>query len=170
MGTWDNCDDADITEAVRIHKRRVGRNLLRFFAQREIPADSWSYAKATSNESQTHYTHLIWFFRALDAAEFGWFIVGRRGKETRFKWRYAPTTILQMIQERAAEKTEHSDTAAEKEGAPFASAADPANIEMLEHSFRLRGDLLIKLSLPASFTKAEAGRLAMFVNSLPLDG
>jgi hypothetical protein len=39
---------------------------------------------------------------------------------------------------------------------------------IVTYSFRLRGDLDVTLELPADLTEREAGRLAGFIETLPL--
>ena len=38
---------------------------------------------------------------------------------------------------------------------------------MVEHPYRLRKDLDVRLALPADLTRVEAGRLAAFIQTLP---
>ena len=45
--------------------------------------------------------------------------------------------------------------------------ADKHAGDTLEHSYQLRKDLTLKLSLPADLTDKEASRLALFIQSLP---
>jgi hypothetical protein len=50
-----------------------------------------------------------------------------------------------------------------------ASSSEPQNEGLLEHPYRLRKNLDLRLRLPSDLTKAEAARLAAFVQTLPFD-
>ncbi|MEX2672032.1 MAG: hypothetical protein WD294_07980 [Phycisphaeraceae bacterium] len=100
---------------------------------------------------------VISFYREVEAAGCGRFVVGRKGHESRFDWHVSLASVGQV----AAGETEEFESVDEIEG-------DEASEEMLlRHRFRLRPDLELSLDLPANLTSAEANRLAGFLQSLP---
>lgn len=96
----------------------------------------------------------------------GTYITGRKGGETRFVFDYSSRSLqssakqgkpVQPIDDRAAEydaKDEEQEVSQD---------------DLLEHSFNLRSDFVVRLILPRDFTSKEAIRLSTFINSLPLD-
>lgn len=89
----------------------------------------------------------------------GTFLAGRRGYESRFEWAGASRSIGQVA---AGEDTPI-------EANPTADVGDESADELIEHTFRLRPDLSVRLSLPQDLDSVESQRLAVFIRSLPFD-
>ena len=89
---------------------------------------------------------------------FGWgtFIVGRRGHESRFR---VHEPARKALNDNNAEPIDDSKKA-------FLKSIVSKGITV--HSFQLREETKISLSLPTDLTDREADRLASFIKSLPL--
>lgn len=98
-------------------------------------------------------------FRFLQQIGVGALIVGRRGKQTRFKWA-DDTTMLEVA--RAAV----GDTSVEDETTPAVAKESVATLT-IAHQFVIRPGTLLRLDLPVDFSLEEAERLATFIRALP---
>lgn len=131
--------------------RRPGplRKLLGWLAALE-PEDGAAELRVddVAARSGLHRDHVIAAFKALEAAGAGAFLHGRRGRASRF--RPADPTLV-----RAARR--------------LVPAAAPAAPALVPHAFRLRSDVTVTLPLPSDLSAVEARRLAVFVQTLPLD-
>jgi hypothetical protein len=99
-------------------------------------------------------------FRALEDAECGRYVEGRRGWPSRFVWGVKSLLV-------AGAATGGEDPAeVEIDEEPDIETTDD---EMLEHTFWLRPELSVVLELPADLTASEANRLSQFVSSLSFE-
>ena len=96
--------------------------------------------------------------RSWEKHRWGKFIVGRRGSETRFQISPAATKALKGM---APPPTTAVTSRTSKSPAP----AKPI---FVDHLFKLRPDLELKLNLPTDLTDREASRIARFVETVPL--
>ncbi len=96
-------------------------------------------------------SRVLHLFRDLESIGCGRLVVGRRGHRSRF--RPGPHDLGRVARRALA-------------GAP---AADRGS-SLITHSYRLRPDQSVELSLPRDLTAAEADRLASFVRTLPFSG
>lgn len=101
------------------------------------------------------------FFKALDAKGFGQFVVGRRGRSSRFVF---SSVSMKAI---ASYACQHDETAGDAEEEAAGGACESG--ELLSHTFNLRPGLSIDFCLPADLKKNEADRLARFIHTLPFD-
>jgi hypothetical protein len=145
------------------------------------------FSKFANNMGSTKIDQLLWtlsneqnpptrwevikFFQKLQELGCGSLIVGRRGKKTRFTW---SSNLTDVSKAAAGEdiKIGAVPTAAEAEQAEDEAAngeLESGGDDLVDHSFRLRRDLNVRLRLPASLTNAEAARLAAFIQTLPFD-
>jgi hypothetical protein len=109
-------------------------------------------------EGELDRRDVITVLQKLDQAGCGKFVIGRRGQKSRFQWR-----VPMMDVGRAA--------AARGDGADPEQAIDGSEpvrggLSWLDHEYRLRPDLIVKLSLPQDLTALEAARLSDFVKTL----
>ncbi len=97
---------------------------------------------------------VVKLFRELGELNYGRFVVGRRGGESRFVWSANPIEV---------------GKAAQGEDLAITSLPEPetADVEMVMHQFNLRPGMPVKLELPADFTEKEADRLSQFLRALP---
>ncbi len=95
-------------------------------------------------------------FRKLEEAECGRYVPGRRGWESRFEW-----TVKSIEVANAAKGKGPLE--------PSSPGDNPGDVEMIEHTFVLRPDLVISVDLPDDLTNSEAARLAAFVGALSFD-
>jgi len=107
---------------------------------------------------------VIQFFRKLQELGCGRFVQGRRGKKTRFVWGVKLTDVSHVA---AGQNIKIGAVPAATEVEEIAGG-EPVN-DFVEHPFRLRKDMNVRLSLPSDLTAAEASRLAAFIQTLPFD-
>lgn len=105
---------------------------------------------------------IVEIFRRLEEIGCGVFVVGRRGGASRFQWAVGLTEVGRFA---AGEKVEVELIGAEGEG----DADDDDGAELREHRYWIRSDLEVRLALPPDLTPAEAGRLADFIRTLPIN-
>ena len=117
-------------------------------------------------------------------------LAGRGSKQSRFRWRYAMYSVAQVAlgQALALEVLpwDEDDAAQADDSHDFSSGADPIYIRpvgpaagaapapavpvsrswLIKHTYPLRPELLVPLSLPQDLTAQEAERLAAFIRAL----
>ena len=98
----------------------------------------------------------------------GTYKTGRKGGETRFEFDYSSRSLQDaakrgMLVRPIDEKAVDSDEEDDKENS--GSTMSP----ILEHSFNLRSDFVVRIKLPQDFSSKEAARISAFINSLPLN-
>ena len=128
-------------------------------------------------------------FDQLEGLDCGKVIVGRRRFKTRFKWSHKPSTLQSDLQEEdfcsAQEEAFYSakepdanarkrrvlsnptDAAAALRGARRLDVGRRLGGERVVHTFPLRYDWGVDISVPADVTREELVRLAEFVRLLP---
>jgi hypothetical protein len=145
---------------------------MKYLQNLEISPGDTTFAEDIANNVGLVYPELMELFRELYKIGVGWFAVGRRGKRTRFVWRYAPHQVIALIKSSPSETKipiapdEEQVEAAQEEVEEGVQASEE---QTFEHIFRLRNYLSVTLQLPADLTKSEAARLARFVTSLPFE-
>lgn len=103
-------------------------------------------------------------FRQLQAQGEGYLRLGRHGHPTRFYFRSAaPGRDGQGARPPAAAAIVAAKT---PPAARDSDAVAPA--ELVEHLYQLRPDLRLTIRLPGDLSDREAGRLARFIETLPL--
>ncbi len=157
--------------------------LKRFYKDDKIAKIIFDHlAKFVNNMSTTNLDQLLWrlsdaeknppsrseairFFRRLEQLECGRLVEGRRGKRTRFVW---DSNLTDVAHAAAGQDVKIGDAPmpGNTEAAPD---SESQNEGLLEHPYRLRKNLDLRLRLPSDLTKAEAARLAAFVQTLPFD-
>ena len=110
-------------------------------------------------------------FRKLQSEGEGFLRLGRHGHPTRFYFRSPSAakpasagTLAQRLDPTIRRPSPQAAGAPSERQPGVDSAADP----MVEHHYQLRGDLKLSISLPADLTEREAGRIARFIETLPL--
>jgi hypothetical protein len=103
----------------------------------------------------------ILFFRALEKAGYGQFVVGRRGKHTRFTW---SRSLLDFASEALRGL---ADLPADQPGQrpETVRRAEPA--VQITHSIAVRPGLGVTFDLPEDLSAAEAERLANLIKNIP---
>ena len=103
----------------------------------------------------------------LEELGYGDYIIGRRGKSTRFEWSERATDVAQQVID-----TVGVSLAALAEVGSAEVDEDDSDIEAddsLLHSYWLRPDLSVEIELPPDLTPDEALRLAVFILTLPAE-
>lgn len=93
----------------------------------------------------------------------GTFVVGRRRVPSRFVWKADPISVAQVAVGQAREIQWLPD-----KHLPEGIGEDKP--EMLEHTYRLRPDMILTFELPSNFTPREAERVSAFIKTLPYEG
>jgi len=147
------------------------------------------FSKFVNNMGTTKIDQLLWrlsneqnppsrgevikFFQKLGELGCGHLVWGRRGGKTRFVW---GSNLTDVSKAAAGQDIKIGDAPtpaeveeAEEEAANGALGALQEDNDLVEHPFRLRKDLAVRLRLPADLTKAEATRLAAFIQTLPFE-
>ena len=119
---------------------------------------------------------VIGVLRKLAELGYGYFITGRRGHRTRFEWKYdlvsvgnaasGGTQVVEKIQPGSAQDNDDDDFPA---ALSAGSVAETTPEGAIRHTFQLRPDWQIELTLPADLSVREASRLSEFVKTLPFD-
>jgi hypothetical protein len=111
---------------------------------------------------------VIRILRKLDEFGCGDFRTGRKGHPTRFEWKYDLVSVGKAAAGGTQSVEEISPTADDDNGDEEA-AVKPVPKGAIQHTFQLRPDWQIELTLPADLSAREAGRLSEFVKTLPFD-
>ena len=89
----------------------------------------------------------------------GSFVVGRRGRPSRFEWSVGMVGVGKAA---AGESVEIEEVSQDDPNEETSEQSFP-------HRFQLRPDFLVEVSLPGNLTNAEASRLADYIRTLPFD-
>ncbi len=103
---------------------------------------------------------MIAAFRKLEECEAGRYVEGRHGWPSRFVWGVGSLSACLAIQGESSE-VEALDVESDEESAE--------ECDVLEHTFNLRTEYQVEITLPLGLTENEAERLAGFIRSLPMD-
>jgi hypothetical protein len=110
---------------------------------------------------------VIGVLRKLDEFGCGDFRTGRKGHPTRFEWKYDLVSVnkaaaggTQEVEQIRVEDHDNYDEDAIVKAVPEGA---------IQHTFQLRPDWQIELTLPADFSARESTRLSEFVKTLPFD-
>ena len=109
-----------------------------------------------------NYSQVTALFRQLEKLECGWFCVGRKGKYSRFRWTIDIKETGKLLANSSSDTPPTS-----KPSAHSRDSAQARSEAIRRHTFHLRQDFELVLSLPADLTEKEAQRIAKFVESLP---
>lgn len=101
----------------------------------------------------------------------GVFVVGRRGRVSRFEWRVGTVSAGQAARGER-ERVAVLDAFEEEETAEESAAVECGDDEeglAITHSYVLRPEQSVTFRLPADLTRLEADRLADFIRTLPFE-
>jgi hypothetical protein len=102
---------------------------------------------------------LVKELKAFEGRGFGRFIVGRRGKASRFEPSKAATAAAPENGERAEASATTSYVEAE--------STEPVPMGQILHRFNLRPNFEVEIRLPDDLSEREAERLAAYIRTLP---
>lgn len=114
--------------------------------------------------------------KQLEEIGLGRAVIGRRGAETRFVWKYGIRAIGRAAKEDAAgspqpatlSETGEARLPSDSYEAQIVHASSPPHsADVLTHQFALRPNFIVRLELPADLNGKEAERLSAFIASLP---
>lgn len=109
---------------------------------------------------QVERREIVDVFKALDAANAGRFIVGRRTKPSRFRWGMDWPGVAMHAED---------DADSDSGGWDHANDPDGGEVRLVEHRYRLRPNYEVLIELPTNLSQVEASRLADFVRTLPFE-
>ena len=105
--------------------------------------------------------------KQLAEAGCGRFVLGRGEQPTRLKWSVSSISVGKVASGEEIEVDWFDEGQLSIEEMLDDDSDADSLVEMLQHSYRIRPDLEIKLALPEDLTSVEASRLAEFVRTLP---
>lgn len=105
--------------------------------------------------------------RALNDMGAGDYVIGRRGKPSRFEWKVNPSELAQIAKGSLSEASPVANfTSKTNRASKKKKVAGP---KMASHGFRLREDLTISFDLPEDITSAETERLSRMLAAIPFE-
>jgi hypothetical protein len=145
-------------------KNRAAQAMLDEFARRErnrteTKVDNLLYLRV--DDRPITRGEIIQAFQEFERIRCGTFIVGRKGRPSRFRW----SVGLPSLGRAASGEDVPLETISEEER----KAAELPEGELETHPFLLRPNMKVELALPADLSSAEASRLADFIKALPFD-
>ncbi|MFZ1050040.1 MAG: hypothetical protein WBP65_13890 [Candidatus Sulfotelmatobacter sp.] len=123
---------------------------------------SW---RLSSEQDAPDRWQIIRFFRKLEQLGCGWLIEGRRGKKTRFSW---SAGLVDVSHAAMGQDVKIGPAPGLQDSEAEDDVGNPRQVSLAEHPYLLRKDLQVRLRLPEDLTRIEAGRLAAFIQTLPL--
>ncbi len=102
--------------------------------------------------------------KALAAAGSGVFVIGRKGHPSRFEW---SVNLVDLGRSASGEAVKVETIASPPSATRPRVVADEDEDALVEHRYRLRPDLELRLDLPTSLSAAEASRISDFIKTLP---
>jgi hypothetical protein len=121
--------------------------------------------RLSSEQSAPDRWQIIKFFRKLEQLGCGWLIEGRRGKKTRFEW---SAGLVDVSHAAMGQDVKIGPAPVLQDGDGEDTVGNAHQVSLAEHPYLLRKDLQVRLRLPEDLTQTEAGRLAAFIQTLPL--
>lgn len=110
---------------------------------------------------------IVSLLKGLQEADCGRFVVGRRGSPSRFEWSVSLRSVGLAATSGCEAVNQIEDDADEQDGDD--AFADDSEGPSITHTFVLRPEYRVKLTLPVDMTPREAKRLADFLRTLPFD-
>lgn len=142
----------------------VARAFLDHAAQRERDRAETTvdriHAVLKGEGSDPSRAEVVSIFQLLETLGCGKFIIGRRGKASRFAWSASIADVGRAAVGEQQTVSEIPETASE---------AIEASAELLAHRYYLRPEMMVSIDLPVDLTMFEADRLAAFIKSLPME-
>lgn len=104
---------------------------------------------------------IVRFFNRMEALGCGQFVIDKLADKSRFVWRFENIALA-----KAAQSGPGSPPALRALGAAGEASVNGSTVE---HQFRLRPEVVVRVSLPNDLRAAEADRFAAFVKTLPIN-
>ena len=117
------------------------------------------HAVIHSERAEVSRQDIVGLFKALERRGCGHFVIGRKGRPSRFLWKVDLVSVGKV----AAGEAEAFEPLIEVDPGMAQREED----EFIIHPYMLRPDLRIELALPRDLTPVEASRIADFVRTLP---
>lgn len=117
--------------------------------RQEVDVDTLTRELLEKHKKVVRRPNLIAALKRLEEAGVGRFIVGRRGRPSRFRWNEEPQAAAGHVGRR--------------------DERSPAPVCLVRHRFVLRPNLTVEFDLPEDLNRAEARRLAQFIETLPFE-
>jgi hypothetical protein len=130
--------------------RSIGEHIQRLYKdKRELSVDELLTSLRSEKFAVERY-EVVAAFQAFEKEALGDFVVGRRGKPSRMRWKNLPRNL-----EFDAQVSENDSAIAQRP-------------EMLDYPLVLRPGVTAKLSLPVDLSVEEAARVSDYVRGLPI--
>ncbi|WP_371396439.1 hypothetical protein [Fretibacter rubidus] len=120
-----------------------------------------------ATHANLEYYEAVDAFKSLEACEVGNFIVGRKGKESRFDWYYDPVSVALVGSSDMMELD--PDYLEPVHANAIIDDGMIESINEIEHTFRLRENYMLLVNLPEDFDKSDLVRLKRWLDTLPFD-
>jgi hypothetical protein len=113
-------------------------------------------------------TDVVKVLRYMSIWEFGTFWIGRKGHPTRFEWKYDLVSVGKAAAG-GTQSLEEIPRTADQDNGDDEVAAKRIPEGAIQHTFQLRPNWQVELTLPTDLSAKEAGRLSDFIKTLPFD-
>lgn len=128
---------------VLVRKNPIAEHAVSKAAQGEITVDE------VISQLGSERAEVVEAFQELERVGVGKFVVGRRGKLSRFEWNPGEPPSAAEVQNAAPSRK--------------------GEARMLEHSFHVRPGVVATVSLPEDITRAEIERLSLLLSAIPFE-
>lgn len=168
-----------VTKLQRLYKHHsVYRAVFGWLAERdENPTETRVDMAVKALGPKLTYRDLVAFFKKLENAGVGRFIVGRRGGRSRFEWTYTAESVgkaalgeskklVALHQMGSEEPGDFEGFTDERDGEPEGEEDENEGEGLLRTEYLLRPDLRLPVVVPVDMTEGEANRLADFIRTL----
>jgi hypothetical protein len=150
-----------------ILKSLFEQNIMARMLVQGLPQDAKAWTVTTSQSAikilsslkiPINSSQITELFRKFERCGCGRFIIGRRGRLSRFRWNTDLAAIAKFISAEIHVQT----------SSPVDHMDDATGAGMLNHQFHLRQNLTITFDLPADLSSGDAQRISKFIESLPM--
>ena len=155
-------NDSDISALQKIlHDNPWAKDFFRWAAERTN--NTPTAIDRIETKTGIGYYDVISLMKMLEQEGLVRFIAGRKGHKSRVEW----ISNIKSIGEAALGETVPLGAVGDDDDEE--DAIDESFQNIIRHSYTLRPELAVTISLPADFTQKEAERLSSFIQTLPFE-
>lgn len=148
----------------------VGRRFLNWAASRQRDAAETEVITA-SNVTNISQKEIRTLFKEMENIGLGSLIEGRKGNRTRFSWVFSLKSIGKAATKQVTELKDidisEITLPEELDVTKSVESINDAPKGMITHTFQVRSDLSINVSLPSDLNSKEADRISAWIKTLP---